>query len=328
MKRSVAILGPTPQFVRWAILHPCSLRQLEPNNLADSTFRQLRGLRELSTGYLEERVVDGICVHPDASSRFPAQSLGFLATEVLDAFGDAAFVNTCCQTCPANVDAHDRPGSWAGCYGWLPASDDFVMGAGSQIRSRPGRSPDSQPAMEANKSGETLVEMLDGVIESAGWSEKAGGLFLETSPRWYGIWETGYLTRDQIEFLRVMFEQILGNRSPQQQKAGRPISELVRFYDALRACSDDSLELFVELIPPGYSDGLTWTQLAHCPTCKCVMNTANDSTTTCPACSRTGSPHGERKGKVLGLRPYVRLCGVIGERRTEEFLKKFESQTS
>ena len=50
MKRSVAIWGPTPAFIRWAIEHPCELRDIEVDNLADGTFRQLRALRELSGG--------------------------------------------------------------------------------------------------------------------------------------------------------------------------------------------------------------------------------------------------------------------------------------
>ena len=118
MKRSVAILGQTPQFVRWAIRKACPLRELS-ENLADDSFRQLRGLRAFSVGRAEGRVVDGVCIHPAASAKKVDEARGFFAAEVLDAHGGEHQVDQCCHGCEANALADAVPGVWAGCYGWL-----------------------------------------------------------------------------------------------------------------------------------------------------------------------------------------------------------------
>ena len=103
MKRSVAIFGPTPQFVRWAIAHPCPLRSLDLEKLPDTTFRQLRGIRELSNGVVENRIVESICLHPDSTSADVESARGFPAEEILEAFGSHEQVQECCGDCPANA---------------------------------------------------------------------------------------------------------------------------------------------------------------------------------------------------------------------------------
>lgn len=325
MKRSVAIFGPTPQFVRWAILNSCPLRQMDDENLPDVTFRQLRGLRELSVGLIEGRVMDGICVHPDATSARPTTALGFLINEVLDAYGDKEFVAGCCTPCPANAVARDQPDTWAGCYGWLPASDDFNF----EITSKHPPSPIAVTAEETSTQTSELkidlVQLMDDVILDADQMAKADVFFKKTSPRWYGIWQASRLDSDQIDFLLCVFDEMVLRVASRSADRLQPNSDLVRFRNALRACSEHSLELHLELIPPGTSDGATWIQVAHCPACKHEMKIVQQRSQTCPACGRRGNPHGERKGKVLGLRPYVQLCGVMGESKTVEFLRRFET---
>ena len=68
MKRSVAIVGPTPAFLEWSIAQECRLRDLDveqPVDLPSQTFRQLRSVRELGVGRVEGRVFEGTCVHAD-----------------------------------------------------------------------------------------------------------------------------------------------------------------------------------------------------------------------------------------------------------------------
>ena len=323
MKRSVAILGPTPSFVRWAIRHDCPLRQQDTQNLPDATFRQLRGLRELSVGVVESRVWEGICVHPQATSTNPEEALGFPIDEVLDVHGDEEFVANGCQSCPANAVARDQPGIWAGCYGWLPASNDFSF----EITSRQLYLPDDEPAEaqgSASRSGEKdqLIRLLDSVIDETGLVAESNALFPMTTPRWYGLWQNHRLNPEQVEFLLRVFETLVARLSKSNPEIDDGRLDWIRFLNALRTCSEYSLELHVELIPPGFSDGTTWTQFAHCPACKCEMG----NVPICPACERRGNPHGERKGKVLGLRPYVKLCGVLGESGTRELLERFKTQ--
>ncbi len=326
MKRSVAILGPTPPFVRWAILHECSLRQLESENLPDVTFRQLRGLRELSVGMLECRVWEGICIHPDATSAAPKQALGFPINEVIDAYGDEQFVASCCTNCPANSVARDQPGIWAGCYGWLPTSADFSFEISSKHsrRTRSETSAAQRPTKARGESDQLLVDLLEDVVQQHALIAEMHALFPETSPRWYGIWQNQQLNSQQVEFLIRVFEALVAQVSSMTPGSFGFTFDLLRFLSALRCCREHSLELHVDLIPPGISDGTTWTQFAHCPTCKCALKYGEPATQICPACGRKGNPHGERKGKVLGLRPYVNLCGVLGEPGTRDFLERFE----
>ena len=324
MKRSVAILGPTPQFVRWAILHSCPLRQIDQENLPDTTFRQLRGLRELSVGIIEDRVLERICIHPDASSQTPMSALGFPIAEALDAYGDQEFIAECCERCCANAYALDEPGVWAGCYGWLPASDQFSFEITSNNRNKASSKPRS--ATQTNESKNEFPEMLDEIVKDSGRTEEADRLFQKTSPRWYGIWQAIRLDRHQIEFLRGVFDEMVSRVSTQVAGVSKPHTDLVRFRNALTACSRNALELHVELIPPGISDGINWTQFAHCPACKHKMKSDSQGVQTCPACKRQGNAHGERKGKVLGLRPYVNLCSVLGKSRTIEVLQQIETR--
>lgn len=332
MKRSVAILGPTPQFVRWAIWHPCSLRHLDQENLPDDTFRQLRGVRELSNGLREDRVFENICVHPLASSENPDDALGFPKNEVLDVFGTQAFVTDCCRDCPANASGIRRPDIWAGCYGWLPATDDSRFDG---VPSRASENKSRDRPQETDGVRIDYVRHLDEAIGSLGLNSQADDLFMKTSPHWFGIWHSKTLTGDQVNFLVTVFCEMveLSKKNSHQAIESDGKSNLTQFRDALESCQKHSLRLHVELIPPGFSDGQVWTLAAHCPDCGCSVSHIDRNSPqksnrqqqrVCSACGRTGCPAGEQKNKVLGLRPYVRLDGIMGGPNTQAFLRRFE----
>ena len=311
MKRSVAVLGHTPQFVRWAIAHPCSLRSLSENNLPDQSFRQLRSLREFSVGRSEGRVIDGVCVHGTASSSDPQAARGFFAAEILDAHGDESFVESCCRSCPANAIQDRQADVWAGCYGWLPATPEFQFDVTQQaVESR--ATPDSGEP-------DRIVVMLDQAIQALGLGATAGTLFKPTSPVWYGIWRKKQFAGQELDFLLKVFTHIAGQFED-------PPADVADFVAALRRCAEHELVLHAELVPPGFSDGTTWEISAYCPDCRCPSQSSGQQK--CPACKRYGHPHEIRKSKVLGLRPYVFLNGVIGESKTVELLRKLESTGS
>lgn len=339
MKRSVAIIGPTPQFVRWAILKDCPLRQIDPGNLPDSTFRQLRGLRELSLGFRDRRVIRGICLHPDAHAHGSANALGFPVGEVLDVHGDEKQVATCCQRCPANISGIDQDNLWAGCYGWLPVEPsnagkqgtinlipslaELVHSADNRDNSGNRGNPDSEGM---SKSPKLLIDRMDQVIADLG-CEQADELFLPTRPHWYGIWQTTQLSMAQTEFLAEAFSRLAARpETPPSAASTTPIS-LTRMARALRTCVQNRLTMFVELVPRGESKNGVWTQVAHCPTCKHELEADIAQEQTCPACGRVGNPHGIHKGKVLGLRPYVRLSSVLGEAATIQLMENFNPTT-
>ena len=309
MKRSVAILGRTPQFVRWAIWQECSLRQLSADRLTHETFRSLRGLREFSVARSEGRVIDGVCIHPTASSAQVSQAKGFFDSEVLDAHGDEDFVNSCCSGCLAN----SLQDLWCGCYGWLFSRCNYRFDTTTEASEESDRNAEEEQGLD-------FVELVDQIIEENNLSDQAARLFAKASPRWYGIWKAGIVRDEKAEWLLRVFA-LVEQRVEQQGVPRNP--DLAQLIEALKRCCEHGLAIHVELVPPGFSDGQTWTISRCCPTCKFEMQDKKEQS--CPACKRFGNPHELRKNKVLGLRPYVHLEGVIGAEKTAEILKKFEA---
>lgn len=305
MKRSVAILGHTPQFVRWAIAHPCSLRQPSDRSLPDSSFRQLRGLREYSVALLENRVIEGVCCHPDVDVNAVEKARGFLAGEVLDAHGDDSFVAGQCNGCPANAVAQSLPQVWAGCYGLMAVDTGFEF---DMIR-------DAEHARDCTAPEEQndIAGLIEEVITQHRLADQCSKAFTKTTPRWYGIWKAKTFSSEQIELLLKIFLKI------QKQQTDCP-RDLLRFCDALKRCQQHGLEMEAELVPPGFSDGQTWTISFCCPECKFPMDEKAEQL--CPACKRFGNPHEVVKNKVAGLRPYVFLNRVLGDLQTERLIKK------
>jgi len=323
LKRSVAVLGPTPQFVRWAIEQPCVLRDFDPDNLPDQSFRQLRNLREYSIGLIEDRVFEDICIHPLSSSTNVEECRGFFGDEVLTPHGGEDAVKAQCGSCPANALSVSRPESWAGCYGWLPVLVGFGRGSSSVSESNPAPGGSVEPRQI------DIVEQFENATAAAELLAEFRQAFDETTPRWYGVWQSTTLALNQIKVLWKVFDAIVNQILSEAITPDEidDAADLIQFRDALRCCLDSELTIQVELIPPGHSDGRKWTIFAHCPDCKMKL-TEQANQQRCDSCGRYGNPHGQRKSKVLGLRPYVRLAGVMGNDKTIDFMKRFESRES
>ncbi len=296
MKRSAAILGPTPSFVRWAIRVECPLRDLPDENLPDSTFRELRGLRELSYGLRQNRVFNGICIHPEWNQDSDTAK-GFFTDEICEVFGGQDFVDSCCKTCPANAcqvaagpssaTADQRP-LWAGCYGWFP--------------SRHG--------------AQDYLQLFHVAWEASnGKPDIDGGL--KTTPCWYGLWQVRHWTGQRLEHLNLLINQVI-------ELGGVTVANdpnLGELAAAVRQCRDSQLSLETELVPAGHSDGIHWCLESHCPDCSKEMDSQQLD---CPACGRHGRPHPESKRKVLGQRPYRPLKQMIGPKKTEEIILTYK----
>jgi len=253
-------------------------------------------------------VIDGVCLHRSATVSNPEEARGFFGAEILEAHGDEAFVESCCNSCPANAIEDSQPEAWAGCYGWLPATPKFQFDV-TEEAAQP------YPAPLDGQSDE-LVVMLDEVVNDQGLGPSVDDLFKRTSPRWYGIWRTNRFRDQQLECLLEVFTHLADRFET------RP-ADLDHFVSALSRCVKHKLELHAELVPPGFSDGQVWQLSGYCPDCSCELKTSGQQK--CPACGRYGHPHEIRKSKVLGLRPYVFLNGVIGESKTVELLQKLNA---
>ena len=289
MKRSAAILGPTPPFVRWAIRFDCPLRELSEENLPDVTFRQLRGLRELSHGIRERRVFEGICLHPELNDSGDTAK-GFFAEEICEVFGGSEYVETCCHTCQANA-CHQNASTiqpaaapiWAGCYGWLPARFEDV---------------DYTQEFQAVLDDKDLQITIDDCKQTTSW---------------YGLWQIRHWQGPHLKRLHQILNALL-------KRSTKPVTldqNLLELAAAVKQCLIYELPFETDLIPAGHSDGTHWRIEPHCP--NCLKEMAADQTV-CLACGRQGNPNPSVKRKVLGQRPYSLLHRLIGRQQTDKLL--------
>ena len=117
MKRKAAIVGRTPEFVRWSIRYECVFRRDSDVESPEQTERLLRNLREVGMAIDEGRIHDGLALKcfSDATER---EWCGVFIDEVFAPFGGHSFVNSTCANCPASVQQRI-----AGCTGMLLATD-------------------------------------------------------------------------------------------------------------------------------------------------------------------------------------------------------------
>ena len=321
MKRSVAVLGPTPQFLRWSIDHACSIRVGGDTASPDATFRQLRGVREFAMGQAEGRVVENICLHTSACSDQPELAMGFTESEVLSVFGGRDTIENCCSSCKANTNALDSGDPlWAGCYGWLTADGSSIasLADGEDVN----ESADDLPA----PSEDMLIKEIEFAIKMLNLGSLIETNFAKASPAWFSFWQNPTLTIPQL----LLLEKVFSTALRRHESSGDPdfVDDLLRFIDALTLCHRHNLKLNVELVPRGHSDGVTWTIFARCPRCHHGVSSPAETWQACPACGHESPPSGERKSKVLGLRPYVNLNRVLGTDRTVSLLKRYEQAKS
>ena len=324
MKRAVAIFGPTPGFLRWAIWQPCPLRELDAAKLPTTTFRQLRSIREVSVARFEQRVFENICVHPCVSSREPHSALGFPIEEVVDVFGGLDLMNNTCRDCPANIAPVDQPGLLAGCYGWLPVDNRFDF---EKLTRGDFAAGETEPVPDAIGLG--LIELVERAVAHLQMEQVIHQHFLATRPIWYGLWSKTMLEPDQLPLIEQLFAHVLSCLPAATSVDGsipNKGTDLIRFVAAVSNCQKYSLPLHVEFVPAGVSDGQSWTIPAHCG--YCGFRTERESQKRCPACGKQGNRRQAARHRVLGLRPYLHLHSIMGPQQTEEFLRRYEARTA
>ena len=306
MKRNAAIIGPTPAFLRWAINLPCPLREIESDNLPSSTFRQLRSLSEWSTASREGRVMDGVAFHPD--TRKEGALLGFPVDEIADAFGGTDFVQSSCGGCPAN-SLKDVEGC-AGCFGIVKIVDQAEI----------------VQQVERAVSARELYSQLRQVFPLGAESEFEAESESRSSPAalWYGLWINRVITPAAAGVLLPLVEN-LRNRS----------AEWESFCISVQQCYAHNLELHVELYPRGVSDGRHWRLDPHCANCKALWNDetlwndegdgrrGNQAGKACQVCGKQWVERAEKKRKVLGIRPYMRLEHIFGNEKCEALRERY-----
>ncbi len=228
-------------------------------------------------------VLDGIAISCDKKGHW----LGFRIDDIFGQWGGFEKVASLCRQCPA-VPGDDEPGSLrriAGCHGWL-AADGSVQ---------------------------RFQEAVDTV-----WSRCAVDVPLLTSPHWYSLWVGGELAGERLFATARLFRAVeqLAGFDDLRDEAGQ-------FADVLDNAARKKLVVDVELVPPGFSDGLNWTTSAYCDRCRAsCADASSPGRSRCDTCGKQGGIHPTRKRRVLGLRPWVRLETVVGTDNVESLLKR------
>lgn len=174
MKRQVAILGPTPQFLRWSVRHSCLLREDTDIESVDQTEKRLRAIRAASIALNQGNIRDGIAI--DLTGESPR---GFRVADVFTLFGGQQSVEQACHKCPANLVAgYPEKSSLAGCHGWLPRTSDRF---------------DPAILIESVATGDDRRQCYQ--------------LFPITRPLWFGFWTAGQLTGRPLELVARLFRR-------------------------------------------------------------------------------------------------------------------------
>ena len=229
MKRAAAIIGPTPSFVRWAIHRQCELKQLDGKNLPYETFRQLRSIRALSDARLQDRVVDGFCIHGEYNSE-PETARGFPESEIFELFGGQARLQNLCGPCPANSKSDNQSQRWAGCFGYFFSKFDHA----------------------------NLIEQLQH------FPDRHTLPFPPAKRLWFSLWQTQVWDPKRLLPLQTLVRWLAERTA---KKSGT--EELNEFQHAVDRCMEHQLVLETELIPQGHSDGLNWKIEPCCSICRC-----------------------------------------------------------
>lgn len=355
MKRFVAIQGPTPIFVRWALAQPCELRELSEVRFVESSFRQLRSFRELSLARIENRVVDGIAIHPDSQIDHPAAALGFSQAEVCYTAGGWETVNRACAKCSANVatnvvcqaknvggvksiEGNSPTDIVAGCFGFL--SNDFEfdwlqMIRGQYLESSPeiqtkmgdvSRPLISEDYRASKNSAIDLIQLFQECSDQA-TKRELQILFGEFPTVWATIWSVNKYSNQQLELLQKIVSTVhrqITNRvrvnhhdqSEIKNQAIPVIRDLADLNRGIDAAISYRIPFCAELIPSGFVEGQRWTIPRHCRRCK----TPWDDHSGCLSCRQLGQLQEVVRLKVIGIRPYLQLESILGSARVEELL--------
>ncbi|MEM7783683.1 MAG: hypothetical protein AAF623_10045, partial [Planctomycetota bacterium] len=232
MKRKAAILGPTPQFVRWTLVKSCEYRDLDSHNLPYAAFRQLRSLRELSIAKSAGREIDGICIHSDSSLDQFETAMGFFAEEIFEIYGDENEIERHCFDCKANTDLADK--IWAGCFGWVSASP---FGFYNKLLNKAETDDPGLPDL-VKLAADYPFPLKDRD---------------PTYEVWYWLWKDLQPRPEKTGFIRSVLSWLIEKLSQVQSDYGDWMLELNRLESAARISEECKIPLQLELIPPGYS---------------------------------------------------------------------------
>ncbi len=229
--------------VKWSLAMNCPLRQ------DDEKSKRVFDLARSYSGCLTESsgtfgICEGICVNGTTCS-FIGNSFkttvyylprdGFDVEGEFAGLGGVEGLHQLCGNCPAN------------------AALDGVAGCADFFQTPNG----------AHELDEELQRLAAGLGLEAAIKE----VFPATDLMWYGFWIESPLSREALKLLQPLLEALLAESSAGSFSL-RDADGLNQFVRAIERALYFSLELHVEMMPPGHVDFGWRTTFSHCPRCK------------------------------------------------------------
>lgn len=302
--------------VRWTLLQNCALRRPTGGLPAESAARQLAGLVEASRIGAEGRVFEGLAWHSDCelTATEPGDCLAFPAAEPAADFGGAAEVAKHCHACPANLSPY--PAGVAGCWGFVSFRTPAFDSSREVIETGADETGDPWLRNRLKLGTGQFVEVPDLVgwfqrqLELQGAASGFVALFGEAKPAWYALWIGAAWNPAQTVWLKDFLVRA-GDGIP-----GRQMAHLSR---AVAASCASGLQLCFERVPSGTSDGSTWSIGPHCGGC----GWERAGRLPCMCCGESRAALPERRRRVMGLRPWLRLVSLVGQQKAVESLARY-----
>ncbi len=297
----------TPEFIRWTLQHPCSLRLFDDPDRPDLTERALRPLQVYSLADQENRLFEQIGFHTDVKLGMQPEIVphGFCAEEILAPFGGYQTALEMCGACPANASsANTRPANTssdqrpskpglAGCYGAL-----------------------------INPTATPWSTLFQNAIVSNDLQVTCRQLFLKTEPMWFGLWSDKVLSNEQARFIAILIESISCETVTAQQQ-----QQLIQFQRALQISAGSEIRIRCDLIPAGSRDRRFWYLPAHCPRCSSAREPKKKGDSNpappCPVCKTNLGPSAAKKRHAIGKRPYRPLKDFLGEEGASQWVARY-----
>ncbi len=265
-----SIDGPTPEHVRWTLVHDCPLRAGTDVSDPDQTERLLRALPHAGFHWKNGTLINDLVLLKSKSEQFQ----GFDAAKAVAPFGGFGHVDKCCRTCPANSM---REIFWAGCFGIvsLPIEPD-ARARLTQVIDAPARTEFDDEAVPPRLSNRWFyvwrdLQSGDPMRISAGiQSLKAivGSMWLESAVPW-GPEAAGWIQ------LYAMLSNLGAN---------------------------PDLRITVSVHPAGFTSGRIWQVDPHCGQCKASWH--DQKKKSCEICGHQGGRQPSRTRKRIGTRPF------------------------
>jgi hypothetical protein len=289
-----SIDGPTPEHVRWTLVHDCPLRAGTDVSNPDQTERLLRALPYVSRA--SGAIVDGLVLQDRLGGRIVA----FDSVTALAPFGGADHVAQCCETCVANVEANLAFPKWAGCHGTVSLP---VEGKWRELVMR--------------YMDEPLPEIAARLSEP------------RVTDRWFHIWamhaQGGDSRNAALGDLRIIASSLW--RQPFMFREPTEMDDWLCLALALGIVTKHAeLKIALSVHPGGVVSGRTWQVDPHCSRCKASW--WNDRRKTCEKCGHDGGRQASRTRKRIGLRPFRPIEEFVPSDQLPAVIEQWRAKTT